>query len=104
MAGKENQPEQVLAVIAEALASLGDRPCSTIVRLLLLRALAFQDLSHEKTALEALKQALELGEAENRVWPFVREGESLEKLLRRVMAQSICLEFTWKLLIIIELQ
>ena len=99
---KENQPEQALAMITEALASLGNQPSSTLVRLLLLRALAFQALGHEKPALAALKQALELAQAENRVWPFVREGKPLEKLLRRALTKSICPEFTRQLLSVFE--
>ena len=95
---KEQRPQEALALIEATLTGLGDRPSGILVRLLIQRALAFQALGDEKAALAALRTALEQAGPEERVFPFVREGEPAEKLLHRALAKSIYPEFIRKLL------
>ena len=99
---KEQRPQEALALVAATLATLDGQPSSIIVRLLIQRALACQSLGDEKAALAALKSALEQAAPEARVFPFVRGGEAVEKLLCRALAKAICPEFTRKLLTIYE--
>jgi LuxR family maltose regulon positive regulatory protein len=56
----------------------------------------------EKRSLVALQQALELGEPENRVMTFVREGAAMEKLLRLAQAKAIAPQFVGRLLAVFE--
>ncbi len=63
-----------------------------------LRALAYQAKGEEKRALASLREALELGEPENRIATFLREGAPMENLLRTARARGICPEFTQRLL------
>jgi LuxR family maltose regulon positive regulatory protein len=64
-----------------------------------LRALSYQAKGNEKQALDALRQALELGEPENRVVSFLREGAPMERLLKLGLAASIAPLFVRRLLV-----
>jgi LuxR family maltose regulon positive regulatory protein len=68
------------------------------VRLGVLQAIALFKMKDENRALAALQWALEQGQAENRVMTFVREGETVERMLRLALRKSICPEFTRRLL------
>jgi LuxR family maltose regulon positive regulatory protein len=59
------------------------------IRVLALRALAFQALGDPKRAMEALEWALVLGGPPGYVRTFVDEGEPMAELLRRAMSQGI---------------
>jgi LuxR family maltose regulon positive regulatory protein len=78
---RNNQPDQALVALDQALADLNGQPSYDTVRIYALRALAYQSKRDEKQAQTCLHQALDLGEPENRVATFVREGEAMEKLL-----------------------
>jgi LuxR family maltose regulon positive regulatory protein len=78
---RNNQPDQVLVALDQALTDLNGQPSYDTVRIYALRALAYQSKRDEKQAQTCLHQALDLGEPENRVATFVREGEAMEKLL-----------------------
>ena len=99
---KEQRLQEALELVAATLSELDGQPSSIIVRLIIQRALAFHILGDEKAALAALKSALEQAAPEMRVFPFAREGEALEKLLRRALAKGICPEFTRQLLTVCE--
>jgi len=70
--------------------------------LLILKALAYFQQKDHSTALNSLKQALDLAESENRVAIFVREGVAMEKLLRLARAKSIAPEYVQRLLAAFE--
>jgi LuxR family transcriptional regulator, maltose regulon positive regulatory protein len=95
---RDNHPDEALVVLDQALADLKGQPPYDIVRIHALRALAYQARGNEKQALDALRQALELGEPENRVESFVREGAVMEKLLRLTQAKAITPQFVQRLL------
>jgi LuxR family maltose regulon positive regulatory protein len=99
---RENQPVQALEMLEQALSELDGRPSLDIVRIYGLRALAFQAIGDEKQALAWLRQALELGEQENRVATFMREGPAMEELLQLARTKSIALQFVSQLLAAIE--
>jgi LuxR family maltose regulon positive regulatory protein len=99
---RENCPDEALKVLEQALSHLNGQPSFDTVRIYGLRALAFQAKGDQKQALALLRQALELGEPENRVATFVREGAAMEKLLRLARAKSIALEFVQRLLAAFE--
>lgn len=63
-----------------------------------LRALAFHAKGDERQALDSLREALILGEPENRIATFLREGAPMEGLLRNGRARSIGPRFTKRLL------
>jgi LuxR family maltose regulon positive regulatory protein len=86
---RDHQPDQALEVLKQALVELNDRPSFDTVRIYALRALAFQAIGDEERALVALQQALELGEPENRVASFVREGVAMEKLLKHAQDKIV---------------
>lgn len=99
---KAQRAQEALALIATTLDELGDQPSTVLVRLLIHRALAFQILGDEKAALAAFQAALEQAAPEGRIFPFVREGEPVEKMLCRAVLGTICPEFTRHLLNIFE--
>ena len=99
---REDQPDQALVALEKALVDLKGQPSYDIVRIYALRALAFQAKGDEKQALVSLRQALELGEPENRVATFVREGAAMERLLRLAQSKSIAPEFVQRLLAAFE--
>lgn len=100
----QNQPDDALALLEKTLPGQFQAPTLETARLLSLRALALFLKNDERSALAALKQAFELARDENRILPFIRDGEPMEKLLRRALAKSLCPEFTRKLLSAIEAQ
>jgi LuxR family maltose regulon positive regulatory protein len=95
---RDNQPDEALGVLEQALMDLEGQPSFEIVRIYGLRALAFQAKGDEKKALASLRQALVLAEPENRVASFVREGPAMEKLLRSARVKSIAPAFIQRLL------
>lgn len=95
---RDNQPNQALVTLEQAEDKLKGQPSYDTVRIYALRALAYQAKGNEKQALDALRQALELGEPENRVVSFVREGAAMEKLLRLAQAKAISPQFVQRLL------
>ena len=99
---KQNRLDEALAVLERNLPVAQNTPSLETVRLGVIQALALFQKKDEKGALAALKWTLELGQAENRVATFIREGEPMEKLLRLALAKSICPEFTRKLLAVFE--
>jgi ATP/maltotriose-dependent transcriptional regulator MalT len=99
---REDQPDQALVALEKALVDLKGQPSYDIVRIYALRALAFQAKGDEKQALVSLRQALELGEPENRVATFVREGAAMERLLQQAQSKSIAPEFVQRLLAAFE--
>ncbi len=98
----QNRLEEALARLEISLPGELKTPTLETVRLLSLRALALFLKNDERGALASLKPALELAQAENRVLPFIRDGEAMEKLLRLALAKGICPEFTRKLLSVCE--
>ncbi len=95
---RNNQPEEALVKLDHTLADFKGQPPYDTVRIHALRALAYQAQGNEKQALDALRQALELGEPENRVASFVREGAAMEKLLRLAQAKAMTPQFVQRLL------
>jgi ATP/maltotriose-dependent transcriptional regulator MalT len=99
---RDNHPDEAVLVLDHTLADLKGQPPYATVRIHALRALAYQAKGNEKQALDALRQALELGELENRVASFVREGAAMEKLLRLAQAKAITPGFVERLLAAFE--
>jgi LuxR family transcriptional regulator, maltose regulon positive regulatory protein len=94
----QNRLDEALALLAQAASDESTSPRQGMVRLLSLRALALFLKNDERGALLDLKQALGLAREENQAASFIRDGEPMEKLLRRALARAICPEFTRKLL------
>jgi LuxR family maltose regulon positive regulatory protein len=99
---RDNQPGEALVGLEQALSELNGQPSFDTVRIYALRALAFQAQGDEKQALSAMRQALELGEPENRIATFVRENVAMERLLRLVQTKSIAPAFVQRLLTAFE--
>jgi LuxR family maltose regulon positive regulatory protein len=95
---RESKPDEALIVIEEALAGLNNKPAYNTIRYVALSALAHRAMGDENRALALLQQALEFGEAENRVASFVREGEAMEKLLQLAQAKAMTPQFVQRLL------
>jgi LuxR family maltose regulon positive regulatory protein len=95
---KDNQPDEALAKLDLALVELNGQPSFDIVRIYAMRALAYQAKGETKLALHWLQQALELGEPENRIASFVREGSAMEKLLRIAKTKALAPKFVNRLL------
>jgi LuxR family transcriptional regulator, maltose regulon positive regulatory protein len=95
---RENKPDQALIALERAQSELIDEPFFDIVRIHALTALAYEALGKQKLALASLKQALDLGEPENRVATFVREGAAMEKLLRLAKFKGLSPGFIQRLL------
>jgi LuxR family maltose regulon positive regulatory protein len=95
---RESKPGEALIVLEEALAELNNTPAYNTIRYVALSALAHRAMGDENRALALLQQALEFGEAENRVASFVREGEAMEKLLQLAQAKAMTPQFVQRLL------
>ena len=95
---REGQPGQALVALEQALADLKGQPSYDIVRIYALLALTHHALGNKKQTLTVLLNALELGELENRVATFVREGAPMERLLRLAYEKPIAPEFVRRLL------
>ncbi len=95
---KTGQPAAALDVVDRSLAGMNEPAARLMMRPHVLRALALQALGDESAALEALAQALALAEPDNRMMTFLREGQAMEKLLFLADRQSICPNFTRRLL------
>jgi ATP/maltotriose-dependent transcriptional regulator MalT len=99
---RQNQPENALEVLEEALTRLAGQPSFDIVRIHALRSLALRMMGDEKQSLVSIRQALELAEPENRIATFVREGLQMEKLLQLARLRSITPKFVNRLLAAFE--
>jgi LuxR family transcriptional regulator, maltose regulon positive regulatory protein len=99
---RSNQPNQALVALEQALADLKGQPSYDTVRIYALCALAYQSKRDEKQAQAYLQQALDLGEPENRVASFVREGAAMEKLLKLAHTKGISPQFVSRLLAAFE--
>jgi LuxR family transcriptional regulator, maltose regulon positive regulatory protein len=94
----QNRLDQALSLLEKAISgSLADTTLET-VRLGVLQSLGLFLLQDEKKALAALGWTLEMAAPENLVFTFVRMGESMEMLLRRALAKSLCPAFTRQLI------
>jgi LuxR family maltose regulon positive regulatory protein len=102
LALKEHRPEVSLIELEKASGLLNGKPSLSSVRIYLLRALAFHAKGELQPALVWLQKALTLGEAENRVGSFVREGPALDNLLRLAKAKGLNPAFIQKLLTAFE--
>jgi len=95
---QQNCLDEALSLLERALPEALQSISFEAARLGVLQAIAFFQKKDENRALAALQWALEQGQAENRVMTFVREGETVERLLRLALRRSICPEFTCRLL------
>ncbi len=94
----EGKPDQALAALEQADADSDGQPSFDTIRIYGLRALAFQTKGAEKQSLAVLRKALELGEPENRIASFVREGAAMGKLLRLAQVRFMAPAFVTRLL------
>ncbi len=95
---RDGHPDEALLVLDHALAHLQGQPSFDRPWIHGLLALAYQAKGDEKRALASLREALELGEPENRIATFLREGPPMESLLRVAQARGVCPKFTRRLL------
>ncbi len=95
---RNNQPDQALVALEQALADLKGQPSYDTVRIYAISALANQSKRDEKQAQTCLQQAMDLGEPENRVATFTREGEAMERLLRLAYAKGMSHQYVERLL------
>jgi LuxR family maltose regulon positive regulatory protein len=95
----EGQPGEALRLLALLLeASEASGRMGSMIKIMVLQALAFQVQGDEKQALSALEQALFLAEPEGYVRTFVDEGEPMARLLRRALTEGIVPSYVSKLL------
>jgi LuxR family maltose regulon positive regulatory protein len=99
---RDGHPDEALAVLEQAQARVQGQPSFDHPWIHGLKALAYQAKGDEKRALASLREGLEMGEPENRVATFLREGPPMEGLLRKARARAICPEFTQRLLTAFE--
>jgi LuxR family maltose regulon positive regulatory protein len=99
---QQNRLDEAITLLERTLPDALQSLSFETVRLGVIQAMAYFQKKDENRALAALKWALEQGQAENRVMTFVREGETVERLLRLALRKSICPQFTRRLLSIIE--
>jgi LuxR family maltose regulon positive regulatory protein len=102
LALKEHRPEVSLIELEKASGLHNEEPSLSSVRIFLLRALAFQAKGEIQPALLWLQKALALGEPENRIGSFVREGPALENFLRLAKAKGLSSAFIQRLLTVFE--
>jgi LuxR family maltose regulon positive regulatory protein len=95
---RQGKPEEALAELEQALDELQGKAALNTVRIYALQALAYQAQGKSEQSLTALQQALALGEPENRVMAFVREGAEMERLLHMAQAKGVRSEFVRRLL------
>lgn len=96
---KTGQPAAALEAVDSSLAQMSGPVAGLVMRPHVFRALALQALGDEAAALAALSHALALAEPDNRMMTFLREGQTMEKLLRLAERQDICPHFTRRLLV-----
>jgi LuxR family maltose regulon positive regulatory protein len=94
-------------VALDLLASLLDRAeasgqMGSVIKLLVLQALAFQALDDVDNALSSLQRALVLAEPEGYVRTFVDEGAAMACLLRAALAEGIVPNYAARLLAICD--
>jgi LuxR family maltose regulon positive regulatory protein len=99
---REGHPEAALTMLEGAIKDLEGQLSVDLVRLHGLRSLAYQVQGDEKQALASLQVALKVGEPDNRIASFVREGAAMEKLLRLAQASGIYPTFVRRLLAAFE--
>jgi LuxR family maltose regulon positive regulatory protein len=99
---RQGKPEEALAELEQALDELQGKAALNTVRIYALQALAYQAKGKSEQSLTALQQALALGEPENRVASFVREGTEMEQLLRVAQAKGLAPQFVVRLLAAFE--
>jgi LuxR family transcriptional regulator, maltose regulon positive regulatory protein len=98
LALKELRPDETLAILEQATERLDREPFLFSVRIFILQALAYHAKREIQPALLCLQKALTLGEPENRIGSFVREGSALENLLRVAKASGFSSPFLQRLL------
>jgi LuxR family maltose regulon positive regulatory protein len=98
MSLRQGKPEEALAELEQALDELQGKATYNTARIYALQALAYQAKGKSEQSLTALQQALVLGEPENRVACFVREGAEMERLLRVAQAKGLAPQFIARLL------
>jgi LuxR family maltose regulon positive regulatory protein len=99
---KQNRSSEALELLERELAIAGKYGHYRITWLFILKAMAhFQHKDHS-AALSSLEQALELVDSENEVTAFVREGATMEKLLRLAQARAIAPALVSRLLAVFE--
>jgi LuxR family maltose regulon positive regulatory protein len=101
---RDGHPDEALAALEEHYSRMKGRPSFDHPWIHGLRALAYQAKGEEKRALASLREALELGEPENRIATFLREGAPMEALLRLARAKSNSPRFIDRLLAAFEAQ
>ncbi len=99
---QQNCLDEAISLLERALPEASQSISFETVRLGVLQAMALFQKKQESRALAALQWALEQGQAENRVMTFVREGETVERLLRLALRKSICPQFTRRVLLTFE--
>jgi LuxR family transcriptional regulator, maltose regulon positive regulatory protein len=99
---KQNRPAEALELLERVLARTVLDSSFMHVRMVALKALAYFQQKEYANALSSLEKALKLAEPENRVTSFLREGESMEKLLRLAQGKTSLPGFTRSLLAAFE--
>ncbi len=82
----------------------GDKRESQVIKAQALQALILQEQGKQASALEALKQALALAEAEGYMRLFADEGLPMATLLQQVQVQGFMPQYVGKLLVAFEAQ
>lgn len=95
---RQDNPDEALVFLDQASVELKNKSTYNSLRIHALRAIGYQVLGKTEQAFLSLQQALELGESENRVVSFVREGAAMEKLIRLAQAKAIFPQFVQRLL------
>jgi ATP/maltotriose-dependent transcriptional regulator MalT len=101
---RDGHPDEALEAVEEHYSRMKGRPSFDHPWIEGLRALAYQAKGDEKRALASLHAALELGEPENRIATFLREGAPMEALLRVARAKTLNPRFIDRLLAAFEAQ
>ena len=99
---RDGRPDDALQLLDQAQARVEGQPSFDHPWIHGLKALAHQAKGDERRALRSLHEALELGEPENRIATFLREGAPMEHIVRMARARSICPQFTQRLLAAFE--
>jgi LuxR family maltose regulon positive regulatory protein len=94
--GREEDALDVLESIRLSTEDYGH--IQTLIRILVLKSVAYHKLRQVDQAIEALQRALTLGEPEGYTRVFIDEGEPMSRLLYTAAAQGINPEYTGRLL------
>jgi LuxR family maltose regulon positive regulatory protein len=91
--------EEVLVLTARLLSEAeAEERWELVIRLLLLRARALEELSRPERALVTLRRALELAEPAGYIRSFVEQGETMARLLYRAISRNITPEYSGRVL------